>query len=145
MILITLAAIPLATPAGRTLSSWSQVPAAGLLLPTIGLAMAPIYPVLNSAILSSVAPQRQPAMVGLIVVFSSLGGSIGSMLVGLSFAAVGPSIGFYTLLAPMALVALFGKANWWMPAWLGKALRVPASPAELAETRPAAADPVTAR
>ncbi len=31
------------------------------------------------------------------------------------------------LLVP-AMVALFGRANWWMPAWLGKALRLPALP-----------------
>jgi putative drug exporter of the RND superfamily len=29
------------------------------------------------------------------------------------------------LLVP-AMVALFGQANWWLPAWLGRALRVPA-------------------
>jgi RND superfamily putative drug exporter len=31
-----------------------------------------------------------------------------------------------------ALVALFGRANWWLPSWLAKALRIPALP-----TRPA--------
>ena len=30
------------------------------------------------------------------------------------------------LLVP-ALVALFGRANWWLPAWLARLLRVPAS------------------
>jgi putative drug exporter of the RND superfamily len=34
------------------------------------------------------------------------------------------------LLVP-AMVALFGRANWWMPAWLGRVLRVPDSPAAL--------------
>ena len=27
-----------------------------------------------------------------------------------------------------ALVALFGRANWWLPAWLARVLRIPASP-----------------
>jgi putative drug exporter of the RND superfamily len=31
------------------------------------------------------------------------------------------------LLVP-AMVALFGRANWWLPGWLGRALRVPARP-----------------
>jgi putative drug exporter of the RND superfamily len=35
------------------------------------------------------------------------------------------------LLVP-ALVALFGRANWWLPSWLARVLRVPASPAPLA-------------
>jgi RND superfamily putative drug exporter len=39
------------------------------------------------------------------------------------------------LLVP-AMVALFGKANWWMPGWLGKALRVPALPSEAATASP---------
>jgi len=30
------------------------------------------------------------------------------------------------VLAP-ALVALFGRANWWLPAWMARLLRVPAS------------------
>lgn len=106
MMLITVLAVPMAVHSDRILTSWSQVPAAGLLLPMIGLTMAPIYPILNSAMLSSLAPSKQPAMVGLIVIFSALGGSIGSMVVGLSFAVIGPRIGFYMLLAPMFLLLL---------------------------------------
>ena len=36
------------------------------------------------------------------------------------------------LLVP-AMVALFGRANWWLPQWLGRALRItaPAAPAAL--------------
>jgi RND superfamily putative drug exporter len=49
------------------------------------------------------------------------------------------------LLVP-AMVALFGRANWWMPTWLGRALRV-TSPA-IAKPEPAqphpAPTPVTA-
>jgi RND superfamily putative drug exporter len=35
------------------------------------------------------------------------------------------------LLVP-AMVALFGRANWWLPSWAARALRVPASPARTA-------------
>jgi RND superfamily putative drug exporter len=48
------------------------------------------------------------------------------------------------LLVP-AMVALFGQANWWMPAWLAKTLRIPDSPAELAASEPAKPEPATAR
>jgi len=41
------------------------------------------------------------------------------------------------LLVP-AMVALFGRANWWMPAWLTKTLRVPPAPVVLAGAAPAA-------
>jgi putative drug exporter of the RND superfamily len=42
------------------------------------------------------------------------------------------------LLVP-AMVALFGRANWWLPGWLGRALRI----AEPAVTGPAVAAPAT--
>jgi uncharacterized membrane protein YdfJ with MMPL/SSD domain len=40
------------------------------------------------------------------------------------------------LLVP-ALVALFGRANWWLPSWLARVLRIPA-PASPTATGPAA-------
>jgi MFS family permease len=72
----------------------------------IGLLMAPIYPALNSAVLSSIAPAERPAMVGLIVVFSALGGTIGSFVVGHVFAAFQSTIAFYVLLIPIAALAV---------------------------------------
>ena len=43
------------------------------------------------------------------------------------------------LLVP-AMVALFGRANWWLPAWLARLLRIPA-PAGPAPGIPAAGGP----
>jgi RND superfamily putative drug exporter len=40
------------------------------------------------------------------------------------------------LLVP-AMVALFGRANWWLPTWLGKALRVSTPSPATAEPEPA--------
>jgi putative drug exporter of the RND superfamily len=50
------------------------------------------------------------------------------------------------LLVP-AMVALFGRANWWLPGWLGKALRIPAhaAPAAPAMPAPAASEPAATR
>jgi len=49
------------------------------------------------------------------------------------------------LLVP-AMVALFGRANWWLPGWLGRLLRVPAAhpAAAVAATSPDAAGELTA-
>jgi putative drug exporter of the RND superfamily len=44
------------------------------------------------------------------------------------------------LLVP-AMVALFGRANWWLPAWAARVLRV-SGPAVGAVGAPAAATPV---
>ncbi|WP_340054769.1 hypothetical protein, partial [Pseudomonas sp. JAI120] len=90
-------------------TGWAGAPIAAYLLPMIGLLMAPIYPALNSAILSSMRPQEQPAMVGLIVVFSALGGTTGSFIVGHLLAAFSGTVGFYVLLVPIVL--LIGAAT----------------------------------
>jgi putative drug exporter of the RND superfamily len=42
------------------------------------------------------------------------------------------------LLVP-AMVALFGRANWWLPGWLGRLLRVPAPTVTAAAASPAPA------
>jgi putative drug exporter of the RND superfamily len=41
-----------------------------------------------------------------------------------------------------ALVALFGRANWWLPSWLARVLRIPAPPAQPAQAAEPAAGPV---
>jgi DHA1 family inner membrane transport protein len=45
-------------------------------------------------------------MIGLIVIFSALGGTIGSFVVGLLFQSLPGAAAFYFLLVPIALVAL---------------------------------------
>lgn len=89
--------------------TWATAPLAAFVLPLIGLFMAPIYPAINSVILSSLPRERHAAMAGLIVVFSALGGTTGSYVTGMTFASFGGATAFYMLLVPMAgiLVSLF--------------------------------------
>jgi fucose permease len=105
MAILVVAVLPLAAAHHGQVTRWAGAPIAAFLLPMIGLAMAPIYPALNSAILSSMVPREQPAMVGLIVVFSALGGTTGSFIVGHIFAAFQGTIAFYVLLLPIAALA----------------------------------------
>lgn len=86
--------------------TWSAAPPAAFLLPMIGLFLAPIYPAINSVILSSLPKERHAAMAGLIVVFSALGGTTGSFITGQTFAHVGGQAAFYLTLGPMAAIAL---------------------------------------
>lgn len=83
-----------------------DAPAIAYLLPLIGLMMAPIYPVLNSVMLSSLAQSKHAAMTGLIVVFSALGGTTGSIITGFSFEKLGGQDAFYLLLIPMLLILI---------------------------------------
>lgn len=84
--------------------SWATAPLAAFILPLIGFFMAPIYPAINSVILSSLPRDRHAAMAGLIVVFSALGGTTGSFITGRSFAAFGGQTAFYLSLIPMAAI-----------------------------------------
>ncbi len=88
---------------------WFDAPAAAYLIPLIGLLMAPIYPVINSVALSALPRPLHAAMTGLIVVFSALGGTLGSRLTAIVFSAFDGIHAFYCSLLPMLLllVALY--------------------------------------
>jgi fucose permease len=107
MALLILLTLPLTRGLDPKLGmTWLSAPPAAFLLPTIGLFMAPIYPAINSVILSSLPKERHAAMAGLIVVFSALGGTTGSFITGQTFAHIGGETAFYLTLAPMAAIAL---------------------------------------
>ena len=88
-------------------ATWYSAPFAAFLFPLIGLFMGPIYPVMCSTLLSALPKSDHAPMMGLIVVFSALGGTTGSFLTGRIFAAFDGALAFYLLLVPMALLGLF--------------------------------------
>ena len=89
------------------IESISDVPILGFILPLIGLFIAPIYPLLNSTVLSSLPKRLHSPMSGLIIIFSALGGTLGSRIVGELFESVGGANAFYFLLIPMVLLIIF--------------------------------------
>lgn len=105
MAVTMLVSLPLAEHIGTaSVTSWLEAPLAAYLVPLIGLTMAPIYPVLNSVMLSSLPRTQHAPMTGLIVVFSALGGTTGSVVTGLTFDAMGGQQAFYLLLIPIAIM-----------------------------------------
>lgn len=105
--LLVLLALPLARGAQpQAQMSWMSAPLAAFVFPLIGLFMAPIYPAINSVVLSSLPKSRHAAMTGLIVVFSALGGTTGSFITGQLFAHIGGGGAFYLSLLPMTLLVL---------------------------------------
>jgi len=107
MAILILIALPLAHGvAARTGMSWWSAPLAAYVFPLIGLFMAPIYPAINSVVLSALPKSRHAAMMGLIVVFSALGGTTGSFITGQLFAHFDGARAFYLLLVPMVLLLL---------------------------------------
>ncbi|MFZ6001436.1 MAG: MFS transporter [Bacteroidota bacterium] len=111
---LVLVAIPLAKGVGATeITRWADAPLGAFVFPLIGLFIAPIYPAINSVILSSLHPRQHGAMSGLIVIFSALGGTTGSIITGHIFEAYGGQSAFYFSLVPMGilivLLFLFNK------------------------------------
>lgn len=89
-----------------SVNSLADVPLVAYLFPLIGLFLAPIYPAINSVILSSLPAHRHPAMSGLSVVFSALGGTTGSIITGHIFGAYGGQTAFYFSLIPIAVMVV---------------------------------------
>jgi FHS family glucose/mannose:H+ symporter-like MFS transporter len=85
---------------------WFNAPIAAYVIPLIGLLMAPIYPVINSVALSSLPKPLHAAMTGLIVIFSALGGTLGSRITAIVFSRFDGIRAFYFSLVPMTLLLL---------------------------------------
>ncbi len=86
------------------ISSISELPFIGFAFPIVGLFIAPIYPLLNSVVLSSLPKKLHSPMTGLIVIFSALGGTIGSRIIGWLFKNLGADQAFYYTLIPMGML-----------------------------------------
>lgn len=104
---IVVATLPLAHGAEpRANLGWANAPLAAYLFPLLGLFLAPIYPTICSVALSALPRHRHPPMVGLIVILSALGGTIGSFITGMLFQHLPGALAFYFVLVPIALIAL---------------------------------------
>jgi len=89
--------------------TWATAPKAAFIFPLIGLCMSPIYPALSSVMLSSLPKYLHSSMTGLIVIFSALGGSTGSIITGYIFDHFSGQKAFYFSLVPITgiLIAIF--------------------------------------
>jgi MFS transporter, FHS family, glucose/mannose:H+ symporter len=105
--IIVLITVPLTKNiSGLDIKSLADVPLVAYLFPLIGLFLAPIYPAINSVILSNLSAHRHPAMSGLIVVFSALGGTTGSIITGNIFEKYGGQTAFYFSLIPITILVV---------------------------------------
>ncbi len=105
LILITM---PLANSVnGAVVTGWSDAPFVAYMFPLIGFLIAPIYPAINSTILSTLPKHQHASMSGLIVVFSALGGTTGSIITGTVFHHFGGQAAFYFSIVPITLLIIF--------------------------------------
>ena len=79
------------------------LPVIAFIFPLVGLFIAPIYPLLNSVVLSALPKNMHSPMTGLIVLFSATGGTLGSRITAYFFEHLGGGA-FYFTLVPMVLL-----------------------------------------
>ena len=104
---MVLLALPLAQNLGNeAITGWGNAPLVAYIFPMIGLFIAPIYPSINSVILSALPKNKHGVMSGLIVIFSALGGTTGSLITGYIFEHFGGQSAFYFSLIPMAILII---------------------------------------
>ncbi|MCB0489140.1 MAG: MFS transporter [Cyclobacteriaceae bacterium] len=101
---LVLVAIPLAQIEHGPVTGWGSAPIGAFVFPFIGLFLAPIYPAINSVILSTLPKAQHGPMSGLIVIFSALGGTTGSIITGNIFESFGGESAFYFSLVPITLL-----------------------------------------
>lgn len=87
-------------------TGWFDAPVAVYIFPLIGMFLAPVYPTINSVMLSRLPVQKHAPMSGLIVVFSALGGTTGSIITGNVFEHFGGHNAFYLALIPITLIMI---------------------------------------
>lgn len=87
-------------------ANWLNAPLVVYLFPLMGIFLSPIYPSINSVILYAIPKKLQGSMSGLIVVFSAIGGTLGSMLTGFVFQKFGGQHAFYLSIIPLVLLLL---------------------------------------
>lgn len=75
------------------------------LFPTIGLFLSPLYPLINSKMISQIDSQKINTFTSVIVIFSSLGSSVSSVMMSLLFE--NQLLNFYSLYILIAVIIIF--------------------------------------
>lgn len=85
--------------------NWYQAPPLAFVFSMVGFFIGPIYPTICSIVLSKLERERHSSMTGLIIIFSALGGTSGSMIIGLFSQNFSVHNAFFFPLVPITLLA----------------------------------------
>ena len=96
----------LVTQETQKITHWAQFPIAAYLLPLVAFFVAPIYPTLNSSILSKQTTHAQSSMTVWILIFSALGGAVGARVLGVLFSHFGGLIAMGILITPLFILLI---------------------------------------
>lgn len=114
-IIFVLVILPLAVNAEvGEIKTFADIPALGYIFPIIGLFLGPIYPLISSTTLSAYPKKIHAHISGLIIVFSALGGILGSRIIAYIFENVDTTMPFRYTVVPLVLlaVAVFFLDKW---------------------------------
>ncbi|MDZ4146912.1 MAG: MFS transporter [Flavobacteriaceae bacterium] len=104
-VILVLLVLPLAKNIEAVeINSITDLPVVSYLFPLIGLFLAPLYPLVNSTVLSSVEKSKHSSLAGILTFFSAVGGTLGSLLIGNLFDSIGGEKVFYLSLIPFGLM-----------------------------------------
>jgi len=103
--IIVLTVLPLAKGITTSdISKFTDLPIVAFLFPLIGLFLAPLYPLVSSAVLSSMPKRNHSSLAGILTFFSAVGGTVGSLVIGFMFDSFGGDKVFYLSLIPMSAI-----------------------------------------
>jgi len=104
-VILVLMVLPLAANVEEVdIKSLADLPVVSYLFPLIGLFLAPLYPLVNSTVLSSIDKAMHSSTAGLLTFFSAIGGTVGSLAIGNLFDTLGGEKVFYLSLIPFAII-----------------------------------------
>ncbi len=86
--------------------NWYQAPPFAFILCLVGFFIGPVYPTVISIVLSKLEKVHHSSMTGLIIIFSALGGTSGSLVIGLISQNFNVHTAFYFPVIPISLLLL---------------------------------------
>ncbi|MBK7104772.1 MAG: MFS transporter [Ignavibacteriae bacterium] len=85
--------------------NWYHASPLAFIFSLVGFFLGPIYPTICSIVLSKLEKSKHSSMTGLIIIFSALGGSSGSMIIGFFSQNFSVHNAFFFPLIPITLLA----------------------------------------
>jgi len=89
-----------------SIAEWYQAPPLAFVFAVVGFFLGPIYPTISSIVLTKLDKAQHSAMTGLIIIFSALGGTTGSLILGRLTDVLNTHDAFFWPLVPMVLLSL---------------------------------------
>jgi fucose permease len=92
-------------PVASASANWYEAPPLAFVFSLVGFFLGPIYPTICSIVLSRLEKVHHSSMTGLLLIFSALGGTSGSLIIGLVSQRLSVHNAFFFPILPIAALA----------------------------------------